>query len=291
MQQSSRYTPLFFVYNSMKVLLFFLVAVHVYACDEFDKPMLKRSDIPKIEHMVSDLKRLAVNKLEVKYITKYDRPDISGAVFDVDDSSFWFTLVEFFNSGDRGELIQNCELEELVLDILPQATKSEIYGIGMLCNRQIRCFFPGYSAIQWCVGPTDWILLNKAPGSVTLRPVGYNYALHFVPNGFKKVTPPTQRFCDHKELFERFQETQETLLQTVNRHEQHIEYLCSENSFLKGEVAKLKNQATGAVIDGEPYCTQTTQKGRESSDDEEVLRPQAWREVLSGLVCCFCARE
>ena len=179
----------------MNRLLFFAIVLPMIAADlpfpSLSFPSLgEERDQPGISELKRVMRAHCIRIIEVKFVKKgcYSNHEVQGLCFSTEDYHFWDHMVDMFAAGRSGGMIQSCEFQKALEHVFRGCLSFGIHGLPNIGKADLDLLFPASEAIRWFVGPADWILLEKVPGSVTIRPVPGNYALHFVPGFAPKKT-------------------------------------------------------------------------------------------------------
>ena len=173
-----------------KYLIFFVFVVHMYASGMPEVPLITDYDRKRIDRLCCDIEwAMQFSKqnslIEVKFIKSDpysdDNAEVYGFSFVVGDSGFWMELLGVIKDSVKNGKVSSRNLEKLFLEIIPTSKGYPVKNLLRPTSRQLRELFPGDMAVRWCIGPVDWILERRVPGSVTLCPGGRDYALHYVP--------------------------------------------------------------------------------------------------------------
>ena len=217
---------------SIMVLLFFVMAC-MHACDCSDAPLVGYEEVDAIVRLRNRLLRYDFPLLEIKMIKKDldGGVDVCGGAFCVRHPVFWKEFEDVLCRGQDGAVVYSCKFKNMLKEIFLSAPGIFIEGLKSLLPEHRQIFLPSDEVVRWRVGPTDYVLLRKVPGSVTLCPKGEEYGLHFVP-----ACPP-ERCCVSSSLRSEVRELRKNL-----KHNADVMASLRKNlMLLRGEQDELKD--------------------------------------------------
>ena len=261
-------------------------------------------DLFGIQNMQKNMLSGSVCTIEIKRVRKiYNIPmelrEVEGGLFHMPMSryqGFWNGFASLFSG--NGAAFHAHSFEEFLEQVLPNMRYEAIPGIGEM--RSLKPIFPKDEAIFWRVGPADWILREKIPGSITLHPFGQSYALHFVP--YDALPRSAQIFQDYQELQKQNQRIKayaqrlgkqvSDLRRTVAQKDQRIEDLTNENAALKKECsARAEEPDPDAITVQQDRGTFNRIRRDPPSYDECMRTDITFAEAFKKILCCCVCKQ
>lgn len=213
--------------------LHFVLVTKMLACFCSNPSFDGELDLREIQALEGRLMNEIKPLLEVKFVQegtfRHSDAEIYGGTFHVCNPTFWQEFASVVSHGQTGDVVYNHSLGDALTRMALSTKLFGVEGLNPLSEEQIKSFFPKSQTIQWHIGPANYSLLKKVPGTVVLRPDGSHYALHFVPECSESLH--TKHAAELKKLRAENQTIQTTLTHLevmLASMAQSIAHLCHE---------------------------------------------------------------